>query len=87
MPGVVVTREDSDWRAWLNGEYVTLRLFALVEGVRVHTNARGFPERPGSAAAGKWMAIGGLQAEDVSGPPLVFKQLRGKYWHDRAGRT
>ena len=60
LPGVeVAPRERTLGKgAWLFDQYVTVRLYAPVEGMRVHTNGRSFPQRPGSAPQGRWVAIG-----------------------------
>jgi hypothetical protein len=136
LPAIPVFPKAStrDNGAWLHGQYVTVKLTAPVEGIRVHTDGRHFPGRPASGGAGAWVALGdvigtstelvsnrslpgvftrvseallpsfcvtnvgvcsalfggaggGVQAEYVSGPPVSFHQLHGKYWHGSAAHA
>ena len=69
--------------AWLRGEWLTVRLTAPVNGIRVHTNGRAqlendrVWERPASQAVGAWAAIGDViltatQMIDASALPGPF---------------
>jgi hypothetical protein len=51
------TRDVSAWEA---GEYLTIRILAPVEAIRVHTNGRTFPGREASGSIGAWVAIGDI---------------------------
>jgi hypothetical protein len=133
--------QSRDATAWLHGLFSTVVLLSPVEGIRVHTDGRSYPGRPGSSEQGAWVALGdvivaapdlansrslpttnpqslvaftriaevllqaqcvlniglasakfggaggGAQAEYVSGPPLQFAPLHGKYWHHRVGHA
>lgn len=52
---VAISRDKS---AWAGLRYITVRLLSAVEGLRVHTDGRSYPDRPGSAAQGAWVALG-----------------------------
>jgi hypothetical protein len=62
LPAVEISpRGDTrDLRAWQFNQYVTVRVYAAVHGVRVHTDGRAYPGRPGSRAEGAWAAIGDI---------------------------
>lgn len=47
-----------DKAAWLYERYITVRLTAPLEALRVHTAGRSFPGRDASAQAGAWILIG-----------------------------
>lgn len=49
---------SSDDSAWELGAYVTVRLTAPVEALRLHTDGKAFPGRPASQSSGAWVAIG-----------------------------
>jgi hypothetical protein len=143
LPGIPVwpKAQSRDPDAWMLNTYSTVLLLSPVEGIRVHTDGRSYPGRPGSSEEGAWVALGdvivgsgefassrslpscnpkslvaftrmaevrlpsqcvlniglaspkfgglggGVQAEYVSGPPLQFGTLRGKYWHDHVGHA
>ena len=50
-----ITRDKA---AWLHERYMTVRLTAPLEALRVHTAGRSFPGRDASAEAGAWVLIG-----------------------------
>jgi hypothetical protein len=59
LPAVPVLKASTrDLDAWRLRQYVTVRLVAPVEGVRVHTNNKSLPKRKASAPEGAWVAIG-----------------------------
>ena len=69
--------------AWHKGEWISVRVDAPIEAIRVHTNGRTFSdtdvmwERLGSKATGAWAAIGDViltssQMVDASALPGVF---------------
>jgi hypothetical protein len=143
LPGIPVwpKAQSRDPDAWILKTFSTVLLHSPVEGIRVHTDGRSYPDRPGSLEEGAWFALGdvilgsgefassrslptrnpkslvaftrmadvlvpsqcvlniglaspkfgglggGVQAEYVSGPPLHFGALRGKYWHDHVGHA
>ena len=67
--------------AWQSGEYMTVRMTAdgVDIGVRAHTNARDYPGRPASNAAGKWLAL-----DDVIATAHTFaasRALPGVFTH------
>ena len=47
-----------DLGAWMLGAYSTVLLLSSVEGIRVHTDGRSYPGRPGSSEQGAWVALG-----------------------------
>jgi hypothetical protein len=49
--------ESSNEKAWLRGEYITVKLTQAVEGVRAHTMGRTHPGREASGQEGRWVAI------------------------------
>jgi hypothetical protein len=49
------TRDES---AWLHRRYLTVRLIARMEALRVHTAGRAFAGREASQEAGAWILIG-----------------------------
>ena len=68
---------SGDDSAWQGGDYVTVRLLAPAEALRVHTNGRAFPDREASASAGAWVAIG-----DVIQTSAQFANSRSlPTWH------
>jgi len=81
LPAVQLVRGSTrDTRAWMHGQYSTVRLLSSVEGVRVHTNGRSFPGREASHAIGAWIAIGDViqssqEFEDSRALPGSFTHL------------
>jgi hypothetical protein len=49
--------QTSQRDAWLFGQYLTLRLLAPTDGVRVHTNGRALNNRQASNPEGRWVAL------------------------------
>lgn len=81
LPAFRVTPQakTGDARAWQLGQYVTLRLFEPVDGIRVHTNGRSHPGRLPSAAAGAWIALGDVI--QTSGDIVRSLALPGLFTH------
>jgi hypothetical protein len=56
VPAAMASTRDPD--AWLHRRYLTVRLTAPLDALRVHTAGRSFPGRDASAEAGAWVLIG-----------------------------
>jgi hypothetical protein len=80
LPAIRVARGPTQCeRAWMFGQYVTVRLISAVDGIRVHTNGRSFTGRVASGAQGAWVAIG-----DIIQPSEEFvgaRALPGLFTH------
>lgn len=50
--------QTRDETAWLHRKYLTVRLLAPTEAMRVHTAGKSFPGRQASNEAGAWLLIG-----------------------------
>jgi len=50
-----ITRDESAWQGHC---YLTIRLTAAMEALRVHTKGKDFPGRKASPEAGAWVLIG-----------------------------
>jgi hypothetical protein len=82
VPVAKTLQED----AWLpEGMYITVRVSAPVEGIRVHTNGRSFPLphgkiRPKSYPSGTWVLIGD-KAISTSSEIVSSFSLPGVFTH------
>jgi hypothetical protein len=74
LPGFALpVKAGTDTSAWQSGRYLTIRLFAAMDAIRIHTDGKSFPGRPGSAAKGRWVAIGDI--EQTSGELASSRSL------------
>ncbi|MBS0393457.1 MAG: hypothetical protein JSR54_02465 [Proteobacteria bacterium] len=87
LPGAhpAASRDSRDPRAWVGGEWLTVRLLAPLEALRVHTAGRAYPGRPASSEQGRWYALDDVI--ETSGELAASRSLPGAFTHTSVVRV